>query len=215
AMAAIKMAFTLSLAMGFIGLCYCRRTFYVGEEAGWVPHPRRSYNAWAGDRRFQINDELVFRYEKGKDSVLVVDGDDYERCNRDNPIKVMRNGDSRFRLSRSGSFYFISGRDQNCETGQKFVLVVLADRRRKTPPPAISPSPAHAAPSKSPAHSPSPAHAAPSRSPDHAPSPAHAAPSRSPAHSPSPASAAPSRSPAHSPSPAAKSPTVLSPSPSP
>lgn len=90
----------------------------------------------------------VFEYKEGSDSVLVVTRDEYNACNTTNPITSLTNGGSIFTLDRSGPFYFISGKDQNCQKGQKLVVVVLAVRNKKrhpTSPPSASPSPASSA----------------------------------------------------------------------
>jgi len=68
----------------------------------------------------------VFKYQKGFDSVLVVNKQDYDSCNTNNPIHKMDDGNSNFLLDKSGHFYFISGKDLNCVDGEKFNLVVLS-----------------------------------------------------------------------------------------
>ena len=81
---------------------------------------------------------IVFKYKKGSDTVLVVNKDDYEKCNKKNPIKKFEDSESEFQFDRSGPFYFISGKDGNCEKGQKLIIVVLAVRE---PPPYYPPTP--------------------------------------------------------------------------
>ncbi|XP_073029964.1 early nodulin-like protein 2 [Primulina eburnea] len=122
--------------------------FIVGGKDGWVLNPSASYSQWAGRSRFSVNDTLLFRYQKGSDSVLVVNKDDYDNCNTGNPIRKLDDGNSVFKLDRSGPFYFITGTKENCDKGQKLVTVVLAVRSPPTPPspnglsspPVISPS---------------------------------------------------------------------------
>ncbi|KAL0307029.1 UNVERIFIED_CONTAM: Early nodulin-like protein 2 [Sesamum radiatum] len=207
-------------------------TFYVGGHDGWTLTPSEKYSRWAERYRFQINDELLFRYKKGQDSVLVVSKDDYSKCNKDNPIKNLKDGDSKFKFEKSGPFFFISGHDQNCEKGEKFIVVVLSHHHHHgTPisapslspeaplrPPSSSPSPSPTTvktvppvkpPNKAPAPAPS-AHQTPTpllepEAPTHAPPPSHSA-------SPAPMVETPSRpfqprSHSPSPSPAAKTPT--------
>ncbi|KAL7145423.1 hypothetical protein ABFS83_07G083100 [Erythranthe nasuta] len=195
--------------------------FYVGGEDGWTLKPSENYIHRAERYRFQINDEIVFKYKKGHDSVFVVNENDYSKCNKENPIKILKDGDSKFKFEKSGPFFFISGHNQNCEKGEKFIVVVLSDRHRNTTHNAPSPRPE--TPLKPPSHSPSPSpspsmnkpptsapitHHSPTPSPA-AKSPTHVPPVKPPSHTPSPSSAAPApithRSP--SPSPAAKSPT--------
>ncbi|KAK3404727.1 hypothetical protein EUGRSUZ_K01042 [Eucalyptus grandis] len=115
--------------------------FYVGGEDGWVQNPSESYNHWAERNRFQVNDTLIFEYQKGKDSVLVVTKDDYNSCDTNTPLLSLTDGASRFKLDRSGPFFFISGIADRCNAGQKLIVVVLAVRD-KSPGGAPTPSPA-------------------------------------------------------------------------
>ncbi|XP_055824123.1 early nodulin-like protein 1 [Solanum dulcamara] len=117
--------------------------FYVGGKQGWVLEPSESYDHWARRNRFQINDTIVFKYKKGSDSVLVVhDKDDYLKCNKTKPIHHLKDGHSKLKFTRNGRFYFISGKDDNCEKGQKVLVVVMSPNhhnRHKSPSPASSP----------------------------------------------------------------------------
>ncbi|KAI3831956.1 hypothetical protein MKX03_036593 [Papaver bracteatum] len=99
----------------------------VGDTKGWVvPKPNASdiYNEWASKKRFQIDDSIRFKY--GKDSVMVVSDTDYKACNSTQPIFFSNNGNTIFKLDRSGYFYFISGVSGHCERGQKMIIKVLA-----------------------------------------------------------------------------------------
>ncbi|GMP65977.1 hypothetical protein CsSME_00026536 [Camellia sinensis var. sinensis] len=195
--------------------------FNVGGKEGWVLNPSENYNHWAGRMRFQVNDTLLFKYNNGSDSVLVVNKQDYDNCNTQNPITKMEDGNSVFKLDRSGPFYIISGNKSNCDHGQKLIVVVLAIRNKPTtsPPPSPSagapsplvqtPSPSPSTPSPSPTVSPSPATSSPSPSP--VPSP-----TTTPSASPTPApTTAPASSPPTTPSPATMSPPSPTPGGSP
>ncbi|GER43179.1 early nodulin-like protein 2, partial [Striga asiatica] len=149
------MSLVLVILMGL--LCSSNaRTFIVGDEDGWIFHPFENYTRRAEKNRFEIKDELVFKYEKGHDSVLVVNRNDYAKCNKENPAKTLKNSRSRFELRKSGPFFFISGHDQNCEKGQKLEIVVLSrhhhNRDLPTPSPAAG-STAHLPPVEPPSHS--------------------------------------------------------------
>lgn len=104
----------------------------------------------------------VFKYSKGSDSVLVVAKDDYYNCKKDNPTGSLEDGDSVFKFNRSGPFFFISGYGDNCEKGQKLIIVVLAVWHRAhgapqpTPLPTPTPAPWAAAHPQPPSQSPSP-----------------------------------------------------------
>ncbi|KAJ8527824.1 hypothetical protein K7X08_015275 [Anisodus acutangulus] len=105
-------------------------TFHAGGNNGWVLNPSESYSHWAERNRFQVNDTIVFKYKRGSDSVLLVDKDDYYKCNKDKPILKLKHGESKFKIEGSGPFYFISGHEYNCEKGQKLLIVVLSPNHK-------------------------------------------------------------------------------------
>ncbi|XP_031106097.1 early nodulin-like protein 2 [Ipomoea triloba] len=142
----------LVFLMGF--MCSSQAyTFNVGGNDGWVLQPCDRLNHWAGENRFQVNDTILFKYKKGEDSVLVVHKRDYYHCNKTSPIHNLTDGHSRLKLTRPGEFYFISGQADNCDKGQKMVIVVLSPRPPHSDSPAPSPGPSPAlvppAPNKS------------------------------------------------------------------
>ncbi|KAL6535785.1 hypothetical protein OROHE_012629 [Orobanche hederae] len=182
-------------------------TFYVGGDDGWKLHPSENYSHWAKRIHFEINDELVFKYKKGHDSVLVVDQNDYTKCNKDNPIKALKSGHSKFKFDRSGPFFFISGHEQNCEKGQKLKIIVPHHHHHN-----IAPSHPPETPLKPPSPAPTPSRKAPTPTPiiHHSPSPSPTA--KAPAQSTvakTPAQAPSIKPPSYSPSPSptAKPPT--------
>lgn len=78
--------------------------------------------------KFQIHISADFKYKQGSNSVLVVSKEDYYSCNTKNPLMSLTEGDSIVKLDRSGPFYFISGNADNCQKGQKLIVVVLTTR---------------------------------------------------------------------------------------
>ncbi|KAM6548918.1 hypothetical protein CsatB_020594 [Cannabis sativa] len=133
--------------------------FLVGGKDGWVSNPSENFNHWAEKNRFRVNDTLFFKYKQGSDSVLVVKPDDYNTCNTATPLLSLSDGGSVFTFDRSGPFFFISGNAQNCQKGQKLIVVVMAVRPDKKPQP--QPAPAPALPSPSPSVVPQPPAVAP------------------------------------------------------
>ncbi|KFK29357.1 hypothetical protein AALP_AA7G123600 [Arabis alpina] len=115
--------------------------FYVGGKDGWVLTPSEDYPRWSHRNRFQINDTLYFKYPKGKDSVLEVSEEGYNTCNTTHPITSLSDGDSQFLLSRSGSFFFVSGNSGNCLKGQKLAVRVMSTVHHSHSPRQLSPSP--------------------------------------------------------------------------
>lgn len=77
--------------------------------------------------------------------MLEVSEEEYNTCNTTHPITSLSDGDSLFLLSRSGSFFFVSGNSGNCLKGQKLAVKVMSTvHHSHSPrqPPSPSPSPA-------------------------------------------------------------------------
>lgn len=89
----------------------------------------------------------VFRYEAGKDSVLQVTRESYEKCNTTSPKATYTDGNTKVKLNQPGPVYFISGTEGHCQKGQKLRLVVISPRNSVFAPapsptdgPAIAPT---------------------------------------------------------------------------
>ncbi|PIA36624.1 hypothetical protein AQUCO_03300076v1 [Aquilegia coerulea] len=147
-----KMFFLVILMMGFAVFSSDAYTFFVGGKQGWVVKPSEGYDQWSSRNRFQVNDTLVFKYNKETDSVLVVNNkQDYDSCNISSPVQKLEGGDSSFKFDKSGPFYFISGNQTNCQNGQKLLIVVMSPRIKSPPPSPVAPSPSGGATPPSPA----------------------------------------------------------------
>ncbi|KAJ7955649.1 Early nodulin-like protein [Quillaja saponaria] len=119
-----------------------------GHENSWtIPLPSSSepLNDWAEDHRFRIGDFLIWKYDSKTESVLQVIEEDYETCNRLNPIDAYSDGNTKVELDRSGPFFFISGAEGHCDKGLKLIVVVMSNRhggaRGLFPVPVPSPAP--------------------------------------------------------------------------
>ncbi|KAL9454228.1 hypothetical protein AB3S75_009760 [Citrus x aurantiifolia] len=177
--------FFVILWMGTFIISSCEAyKFNVGGKNGlWVVKPSENYNHWAERMRFQVNDTLYFKYKKGSDSVLVVTKDNYFSCNNKKPVQSLTDGESVFCFDHSGPYFFISGNADNCNKGQKLIVVVMAVRNKSQhheappspcpvscTPPASSPQPSASSPPTSPA-SPRSSVPPPVESPRSSPSP--------------------------------------------
>lgn len=82
-----------------------------------------------------------FKY-KG-DSVLEVTPANYLNCNTTSPISKFENGETVYKFSHSGFFYFISGQKNNCKFGQRIIIRVMHPSEISSPAsaPDISPAP--------------------------------------------------------------------------
>ncbi|XP_078437184.1 early nodulin-like protein 3 [Wolffia australiana] len=137
-----RMFMSLWAMVGFMFLLMVSsdgRDFIVGGKDGWVPNPSENFSSWAERNRFQINDTLVFVYNKGEDSVLLVTEENYLACDTTNPIEERKSGVSVMNLRRSGVFFFISGVPERCQRGEKLVVVVLGLRHRRYSAPSSPP----------------------------------------------------------------------------
>ena len=84
----------------------------------------------------------VFSYEAGKDSVLQVTREAYEKCNTTSPKASYTDGNTKVKLEQPGPVYFISGTKGHCQKGQKLRLVVVTPRSSLSPAPSPSDGPA-------------------------------------------------------------------------
>ncbi|XP_078428001.1 early nodulin-like protein 3 [Wolffia australiana] len=139
---AIMIVVVMALLMGACS----GREFDVGGRKGWAANPAEPFSLWAERNRFQVNDTLVFRFNKGEDSVLVVEEKGYRECNTSKAITRLEDGNSTFLLSREGPFFFISGVAHRCQAGEKLAIVVLSSRHRFAPSPSPSLPPSAATP---------------------------------------------------------------------
>ncbi|KAL0724488.1 hypothetical protein Bca4012_039087 [Brassica carinata] len=120
------------------------RVFKVGDEFEWrVPlqNDTSVYSRWASTNRFHIGDSLSFVYDK--DSVMEVEKWQFYHCNASDPITAFDNGNSTFFLDRPGLFYFISGSNAHCTSGQRLIVEVMHihhhHHHQASLPPSMSP----------------------------------------------------------------------------
>ncbi|KAK9155819.1 hypothetical protein Sjap_003299 [Stephania japonica] len=101
--------------------------FRVGGAKGWsgpTDSNAQTYNQWAEKHRFQVGDSILFVYPPERDSVLLVNKDDYDSCNTGSPTKSFTDGNTSFKFDHNGAYYFISGMIDNCQKNEKMVVVV-------------------------------------------------------------------------------------------
>lgn len=67
---------------------------------------------------------IVFKYKKNKAGVFQVSKKSYRKCRKSSPIQKMSNGNSVFRMTEAGRFYFISSKRSKCKKGQKLQIDV-------------------------------------------------------------------------------------------
>ncbi|KAK9698151.1 hypothetical protein RND81_08G085400 [Saponaria officinalis] len=111
------------------------RDHLVGGKAdAWkVPSSEtESLNNWAEKNRFNIGDILVWKYDSKKDSVMQVTREAYLTCNTSNPIAEHKDDETKVVLDKPGPQYFISGIKDNCDKGEKLIVLVITPRHRRS-----------------------------------------------------------------------------------
>ncbi|XP_073269257.1 early nodulin-like protein 14 [Primulina huaijiensis] len=143
----------LSLFMA-INLSEAREFVVGGNKKKWeIPSSSDEFNKWAAKIRFQIDDSIVLKYDSKTDSVLEVTEENYNNCNKSNPIRSYSDGSTKITLDKSGPFFFISGAEGHCEKGQKLEIKVLSANHSHLQPVTPEPSPSdidHLAPAPAP-----------------------------------------------------------------
>uniref|UniRef100_A0A1J3HM08 Early nodulin-like protein 1 n=1 Tax=Noccaea caerulescens TaxID=107243 RepID=A0A1J3HM08_NOCCA len=150
-MASSTLSVTIFLCISFLFFlsAYANEVTVGGKSGDWKipPSSTYSFNEWAQKARFNVGDILVFRYEAGKDSVLQVKRESYEKCNTTSPKATYTDGNTKVKLEQAGPVYFISGTEGHCQKGQKLRLVVISPRNSVFAPapsptdgPAIAPT---------------------------------------------------------------------------
>jgi hypothetical protein len=87
----------------------------------------------------------AFNYVAGKDSVVRVNGSDFQSCSVPWSAPVLGSGHDTIVLTTYGRRWYISGFANHCKHGQKFVITVLPQQKdawwSPSPSPSASPSP--------------------------------------------------------------------------
>uniref|UniRef100_A0ACD5Z6N9 Uncharacterized protein n=1 Tax=Avena sativa TaxID=4498 RepID=A0ACD5Z6N9_AVESA len=102
--------------------------YNVGDVRGWTlpsGNGTETYNHWAKKNHFQLGDVLDFKYASN-DSVFLVNHDDYKMCSTETPVSRFKDGNTKFKLDRTGFFYFVSGVPGHCQAGQRMIARVVA-----------------------------------------------------------------------------------------
>ncbi|ESQ54001.1 hypothetical protein EUTSA_v10026401mg [Eutrema salsugineum] len=137
-MASSSLLITIFLCISFVLSVNANEVTVGGKSGDWKipPSSAYSFNEWAQKARFKVGDFLFFRYEAGKDSVLQVAREAYEKCNTTSPKASYTDGNTKVKLEQAGPVYFISGTEGHCQKGQKLRVVVVTPRNS-----AFSPAP--------------------------------------------------------------------------
>ncbi|KAL5065123.1 hypothetical protein RYX36_026860 [Vicia faba] len=114
-----------------------------GGTIGWTSFPPRGssfYSKWAANFTFKLNDNLVFNYESGSHSVVILNKPNYEKCNVNGDIQTFNKGPTKITLDRTGDFYFTCSLSGHCSSGQKLSIKVTDTASSDVPPAEAPPS---------------------------------------------------------------------------
>ncbi|CAK8542872.1 unnamed protein product [Lathyrus sativus] len=149
-MALSRALFLFALIATVFSTIAVAKDFVVGDESGWTLGV--DYQAWAANKVFHLGDTLTFKYVAGKDSVVRVNGSDFQSCSVPWAAPVLGSGHDTVVLTTYGRRWYISGFANHCKNGQKLVITVVPSQQlpwSPVPSPSASPVPAPEAASPS------------------------------------------------------------------
>ncbi|KAL5058974.1 hypothetical protein RYX36_030578 [Vicia faba] len=139
-MAHSRALFLFALIATIFSTIAVAKDFVVGDENGWTLGV--DYQVWAANKVFHLGDTLTFNYVAGEDSVVRVNGSDFQSCSVPWAAPVLGSGHDEVVLTTYGRRWYISGFANHCKNGQKLVITVLPSQQLPwSPVPSPSPSP--------------------------------------------------------------------------
>ncbi|CAK8542870.1 unnamed protein product [Lathyrus sativus] len=142
-MALSRVLFLFALIATIFSTIAVAKDFVVGDESGWTLGV--DYQAWAANKVFRLGDTLTFKYVAGKDSVVRVNGSDFQSCSVPWAAPVLGSGHDTVVLTTYGRRWYVSGFANHCKNGQKLVITVVPSQQlpwSPVPSPSTSPVPA-------------------------------------------------------------------------
>ncbi|WJX83059.1 hypothetical protein P8452_65749 [Trifolium repens] len=145
-MALSRALFLFALIATIFSTMVVAKDFVVGDEKGW--RLGVDYQSWAANKVFRVGDTLTFNYVAGKDSVVRVNGSDFQSCSIPLTSPVLTSGHDTILFTTTGRRWYISGVADHCQLGQKLFLTVQqpSSHLALSPVPSASPSPAPSSP---------------------------------------------------------------------
>ncbi|KAM0837102.1 hypothetical protein ACQ4PT_061885 [Festuca glaucescens] len=128
----------------------CAVDYTVGDSSGWTGGV--DYSTWASDKTFNVGDTLVFQYGASH-NVAEVGSADYSACSATNSIQSYSDQNSKIKLTKPGTRYFICAAAGHCAGGMKLAVTVAPAAATTPTAPAATPS----TPSETPSTSTTPA----------------------------------------------------------
>ena len=100
----------------------------VGDDAKWArPSDLEFYNTWAAGKTFLVGDVLDFEFDADRHDVAIVTADEYENCEKETPLSLIKTSPAKIMLNDTGPIYFICTVADHCRFGQKLTVNVVDD----------------------------------------------------------------------------------------
>ncbi|XP_066400152.1 chemocyanin-like [Miscanthus floridulus] len=96
------------------------KDYTVGGSDQWDTYI--DYDKWTAGKKFMVGDTITFKYMPYH-NVLEVTAADYASCNADSPISTHSGGNTVFKLTATGTRYFICGIPRHCLNGTMHVTI--------------------------------------------------------------------------------------------
>uniref|UniRef100_A0A453ISZ9 Phytocyanin domain-containing protein n=1 Tax=Aegilops tauschii subsp. strangulata TaxID=200361 RepID=A0A453ISZ9_AEGTS len=111
-MAAMKIALLAVAAMAVLLGTASAVTYNVGDQGGWTLST--DYSSWVSGKKFNVGDEIVFKYSTPTHDVVEVSKAGYDSCSIDGAINTLASGNDVITLNATGTRYFICGVPNHC-----------------------------------------------------------------------------------------------------
>uniref|UniRef100_A0A453ISZ6 Phytocyanin domain-containing protein n=5 Tax=Triticinae TaxID=1648030 RepID=A0A453ISZ6_AEGTS len=148
-MAAMKIALLAVAAMAVLLGTASAVTYNVGDQGGWTLST--DYSSWVSGKKFNVGDEIVFKYSTPTHDVVEVSKAGYDSCSIDGAINTLASGNDVITLNATGTRYFICGVPNHCSptaaASMKVVInVASGSSSPSSPMPAAGPGASNSPP---------------------------------------------------------------------
>lgn len=113
-------ALLAAVAVAALAATASAKDYTVGSSDQWDTYI--DYDKWTAGKKFMAGDTITFKYMPYH-NVLEVTAADYASCNADSPISTHSGGNTAFKLTATGTRYFICGIPRHCLNGTMHVMI--------------------------------------------------------------------------------------------
>ncbi|CAD6217765.1 unnamed protein product [Miscanthus lutarioriparius] len=115
-----RTALLAAVAVAALAATASAKDYTVGGSDQWDTYI--DYDKWTAGKKFMVGDTITFKYMPYH-NVLEVTTADYASCNADSPISTHSGGNTAFKLTATGTRYFICGIPRHCLNGTMHVMI--------------------------------------------------------------------------------------------